>query len=101
MINGVVGGVLSKTFSDTPFTATTASKIILWTTTGGNCTQALPAASTCPGAIFTIVKMTADANTVTIDPNGSETINGETTMVLSVQYSSARVMSISSGWILV
>lgn len=101
LASGLGTGLLSKTFANTPFTVTTAAKIVKWDTSGGSCVQNLPAAATCVGQIFTFVKMTNDANTVTITPNGSEKINGDSTLALDTQYSSARVMSISTGWILV
>jgi hypothetical protein len=101
MITSGGSGVLSKTFANTPYTAAASGKIVKWDTSGGNCVQNLPAAAGVPGAIFTIVKTTADANTVTITPNGSEKINGDSTLVLDTQWSSARVMSIGTGYILV
>jgi hypothetical protein len=94
-------GVLAKAFANTPYTAAASGKIVKWDTSGGNCVQNLPAAAGVPGAIFTFVKTTNDANTVTITPNGSEKINGDSTLVLDTQWSSARVMSIGTGYILV
>lgn len=99
--SGLGTGILSKAFADTGYTAVNTARIIKWTTTGGNCVQNLPVASTVVGQIFTIVKITNDANTVTVTPNGSEKINGDSTLALDTQWSSARVMSISTGWILV
>lgn len=99
--SGLGSGILSKAFADTGYTAVNATRIIKWTTTGGNCVQNLPVASTVVGQIFTIVKITNDANTVTVTPNGSEKINGDASLALDTQWSSARVMSISTGWILV
>jgi len=99
MINGG-GAPLSKAFANTPFLATVANKTILWNSSGGACEQQLPAASTCPGAIFTIALMTA-GNNLTINPDGADLINGDSTMVLSVLYSSVRLLSISTGWLLI
>lgn len=100
LAGGVGAGILSKTFADTGYTAVIASKIVKWTTTGGACVQNLPVASTCVGQIWTFIKMTGDANAVTITPNGAETINGDASLALDTQWSVARVMSISTGWIL-
>lgn len=101
IVNSGGGGVLSKVFADSPYTAAASGKVIKWDTSGGNVVQNLPAAAGVPGAIFTVVKTTSDANTVTLTPNGAEKINGDSTMVLSVQWSSARVMSIGTGYILI
>jgi parallel beta-helix repeat protein len=48
----------------------------------------------------TIKKLTA-ANTVTITPNGTETIDGATTLVLTAQWSLARLIPFAGNWITV
>ena len=66
------------------------------TTTGA--TVNLPAASTVTGQLFVVKHVNASANTVTIDASGSETIDGNLTLVLTA-YNSATVQSTGSAWV--
>jgi hypothetical protein len=67
------------------------------TTTGA--TVNLPAASTVTGQIFVVKHLNSSANNVTIDANGSETIDGSLTLVLTA-YNSATVQSTGSAWVI-
>lgn len=60
----------------------------------------LPSAAPNP-VIYTVIKSDATGNTVTIDPAGSETINGSATRVLSAQWETATLRSDGANWILV
>ena len=56
-------------------------------TTSGDITVTLPPAATAGNGFSLIVqKGSSDGNTVIIDADGSETINGQTTFVLAGQY---------------
>jgi len=59
----------------------------------------LPAASTVTGQLFVVKHVNASANTVTLDANGSETIDGNLTLVLTA-YNSATVQSTGSAWVI-
>lgn len=59
----------------------------------------LPAAATVTGQIFAIKHVNSSANTVTIDANGAETIDGATTLVLTA-YNAATVQSTGSAWVI-
>ena len=59
----------------------------------------LPAAATVTGQIFAIKHLNSSANTVTIDANGAETIDGATTLVLTA-YNAATVQSTGSAWVI-
>jgi hypothetical protein len=61
-------------------------------------TIALPAAASCTGQRYDILKTDSSANAVTIDGNGAETINGAATYVLSTQWSAITVISNGSSW---
>lgn len=50
--------------------------------TAGSKTVPLLAASSCKNQLLAIVKTDSGSNTVTIDPNGSDTINGASTYIL-------------------
>ena len=58
----------------------------------------LPSAAPNP-VTYTIVKVDATGNTVTIDPSGSQTVNGSATRVLSTQWESVTLVSDGSNWI--
>lgn len=70
----------------------------------GNVTITLPAAASAYnntdniGRIYEIKKIDADADTVEIDGNGSETIDGGLTAVLTVQYEAITIVSDGSNW---
>ncbi len=61
-------------------------------------TISLPAAADVSGHIYFIKKTDSSGNDVTVDPNGSETIDGETTYVLEDQYDSIVIQSDGSNW---
>lgn len=59
----------------------------------------LPAAATVTGQIFVVKHLNASANTVTLDANGSETIDGNLTLALTA-YNAATVQSTGTGWVI-
>lgn len=65
--------------------------------TAGNITVTLPAASDYPGIEYWI-KHVGTANTVIIDGDGSETIDGSTTKTLSSQYTAVHIQSNGTTW---
>jgi hypothetical protein len=74
-------------------------KLILVDASGGAVTISLLAAATAGNGFRVVIKKTDNsANTVTIDGNGSETIDGNTTSVLSSQYDSDNLISDGSNW---
>jgi hypothetical protein len=66
---------------------------------GGARTVNLPAASGNAGQFYTIIKNDSSANTVTIDANSTETINGALTFVLTAQYQSVVLRCDGSNWL--
>lgn len=58
----------------------------------------LPASSSNTDKVYYIKKIGNNANTVTIDPNGAETIDGATTLILYVRYDAVRIVSDGSNW---
>lgn len=82
----------------TGYTATVADAIIEVNASTGNVTINLPTAVGIQSKIYMIVKIDSTANTVTIDPNGSQTINGDTTRVLNYQYEMLVVHSDNANW---
>ena len=83
--------------SDATYTVLVTDRYIYVTaSTDNNKVVALPAA-TGSGRILTIKKLDSSTATVTIDGNASETIDGETTFVLSMQYESITIQDAASG----
>ncbi len=71
--------------------------IVICDCTSNAITVNLPAASTS-GRIYSIKKIDASGNAVTVDGNGSETIDGATTATISSQYDDIRIVSDGSNW---
>jgi len=92
---GSVLGIVSKV---TTYTATLADDVILCDASGGAFSVFLPLAADQTGKIFHIKKIDASGNAVTVDGNGSETIDDATTQAIVSQYDSMMVVSNSSAW---
>ena len=69
--------------------------------TGAAFSVTLPAAAQFTGMNFTVIKIDAAANNVTLDGNGSETINGAATYAITAQWESATVISNGTGWFVI
>lgn len=69
--------------------------------TAGNVTITLPLAAAIPFKKYNIKKVDASANTVTVDGNGVQTIDGALTQVITTQYASITPQSdnVSAWWI--
>jgi len=80
-------------------TALTADYTIAVDPTTTAATVNLPAASTVTGQLFVVKHVNASVNTVTLDANGSETIDGNLTLVLTA-YNAATVQSTGSAWVI-
>jgi len=65
---------------------------------GANRTITLPAISGITGRVYVVKKTDSSVNTVTVDGNASETIDGATTNVLSSQYDSITIIAGASEW---
>lgn len=69
--------------------------------TSGDITVTLPAASEADGVLIRIKKKDSSANAVIIDADASETIDGETTQVLNIQYASLSIVCDGTEWFIV
>ena len=77
--------------------------IYLCASAGGNVTATLPDATTgdaAAGRVVTILKVDA-ANDVIIDGDGSQTINGATTVTMSSQYNYRTIISNGTEWFVI
>lgn len=80
------------------YTATLIDQIIYADATGGAITVTLPAMADAPGKVFRIYKDDASGNTVTIDPDGSETINGSSTFVITTHRDTSTIHNNNIEW---
>ena len=77
----------------TTYTSTLDDRTVLGDATAGAFSITLPKAYDSKGYIFTFIKSDVSANALTIDGDGSETINGATTKVLAAQYDTVDIQS--------
>lgn len=86
---------ITITSSASPYTLVSEAGILLCNSSGGNITVNLPAAYGS-GRLATIVKTSA-SNTVTVDGNSSETINGATTYAMTADNEVLQIVDAASG----
>jgi hypothetical protein len=89
--------VASKTGA---YTLTTSDDVILADASGGAFTLTLPTASGNTGKVFHLKKTDSSTNAVTVDGNGTETIDGATTFLLTGQYSEISIVSDGTNWVI-
>lgn len=100
-VDGPYGLAIETVTGDTTLDNTHSTLLVNAT---GNVTITLPTAASAfnntdaIGRIYRTKKIDADADLVTIDGNGSETIDGATTAVLTVQYETITIQSDGSNW---
>jgi len=75
--------------------------VILADATSGDITITLPTAASAEGRHYAISKTDSSANTVTIEPDGSEEIVGESSLIIEFQYSTAQITSDGIGWVVI
>jgi hypothetical protein len=97
-LNTSGGGNNSVVTKITTYTITTADRTILANASGGAFVITLPTAVGNTGLVFTVKKIDATANVVTLDGAGAETIDGAANYALTVQYESVDVVSDGVGW---
>lgn len=83
-----IGGALQEPFvtKTTAYAITAFDSTIAADTTGGAYNVTLPDATACPGRAYTIKRITATANTPTVNCTGGQTIDGSATYALSAQW---------------
>ena len=79
-------------------TNTISSDVNLVSTAGGNVLVNLPAPPISAGRLLYIKKTDSSTNTVTIDQNGSETIDGGASYVLYNQFESVTLICDGTNW---
>lgn len=91
-----LGGI--RTVTSTAYTVSSGDEMILVDATSGSVTITLPAASSSSKRILNIKKIDATGNTVTIDGNSSETIDGATTYVINSQWTNVEIKCNGTAW---
>ncbi len=79
------------------YTLTSLDKVILGDTTSGTKTMTLPTAVGRTGRIFTLKKI-ASANTLTIATTSAQTIDGSSTVSITVNNTALAVISDNTNW---
>jgi len=74
---------------------------IIADSTAAAITVSLPPAATANGRIFFVKRVNAGANNVTVDPFGSETIDGAATHVLTLQWHRVEIISNGTAWFII
>lgn len=93
-----IATVLSASTGTNTLGASDTGAVVLCNLSGGDITINLPAASS--GLQYVIIRTSSASNTLTLDPNGAETINGSATYtVSSTAYKAATIISDGSGWV--
>lgn len=85
----------------THYTAAAYDSILLVSAAAGAVIITLPTAVANKGKEFTIKKTDNSANAVTIDGNGAETIDGDATRALALQYESLDIISDNANWMII
>lgn len=92
------GGLKANCVTKTgAYTATESDFTILGNTAGGSFSITLPAAASSNEMIL-VIKQISATNTLTIDGNASETIDGATTVALATQYLFRVIICDGTNW---
>lgn len=81
------------------YTATSADEILTGDATGGAFSITLPTAVGISGRTYTIKRLNSGANAVTVATTGGQTIDGASTVTLTTQWQTLRVVSDGANWL--
>jgi hypothetical protein len=90
---------VSSTITAASYTQAGTDHVLKVDTTTNSVTINLLAANTQSGAQVQIKRISAGANTLTIDPSGAETIDGAATLSLPNQWDHATIVSDGANWL--
>jgi len=95
---GIEVTVVTKTAD---FRLGTATDIVLADASAASLTISLPGAVTASGKLFWIKKIDESANTVTVDPDGTECIDNELSILLCNEGDTVQIVSNGSQWYII
>jgi len=102
-----VNGITAASLVESTRTITESDDIeigddtVIGDATSDSIVATLPAAEDADGNKYTVLKSDSSENTVTVDGDGAETINGSATQVLSSQYDFIVVQSDGTEWFVI
>jgi hypothetical protein len=94
----IVNGRNTRAITTTPVTLDETHRTVLVNATVVARVINLPTAASARYRVYTIKKVDASVNTVTVDGSGAETIDGVATVVLTSQWESVTVQSDGTAW---
>ena len=96
--SGMYATIATKTAN---YTLTTTDFTVLGNASTGAITLTLPTAVGVSGQIYTLKKIDSSANVVTIATTSAQTIDGQSSYSLSLQYAGIQVQSTNSNWVII
>jgi hypothetical protein len=93
-------GLAIRTISASTTAAATDYTLLINQVAANPVTVSLPTCVTANGRVYNVKKIDATTSTVVIDPNGSQTVDGNATTGISIQYESLQVQcdASSTNW---
>jgi hypothetical protein len=95
---GSINGSFTTSTQTSNYTITSTDTVVFADATSGNVTITLPAASGLTGYRFYVKRVDSAGNTVTVARSGSDTIDGQTSVTMSMQYMAIGLVSNGSNW---
>jgi hypothetical protein len=95
-VEGTIGTTVEEVAVNTTLDETNSVELV--DASGGAITITLPAAANVTNRHYWIKKIDSSGNSVTVDGNGAETIDGSATAILSVQYDAIHIVCDGTGW---
>lgn len=94
-------GITASDDVTTSETLSSSTQFVWVDATLGNVIVTLGAATDNERTVHTIKKIDSSGHTVTIDANGTETIDGEQTIVLNLQYAYVTIVCDGTEWFII
>ncbi len=99
-VQGLASDVVSKTDSDSPYTAS-LDQVILCDATSAGITVNLPTAASNSGRKIIVKKVDSSGNTISIIADGSDLIDGAASQTITVQYDSKTLVCNGTNWYII
>jgi hypothetical protein len=92
------GLLLATVAKSSAYTVAASDVLVIADASGGAFTITLPTAVGIDGKVYRVKKIDSSSNTVTVDADGSETIDGGTTATIATQYEAITIVSDGTEW---